>query len=134
VETVVEGCKAVISKSGAGEWDGVCLAVGLKRSVVPGYQIGGGRGGAGEEGDVDGKAEAEEWEVVCQSFRFEFVDGEVRGSKGKEGRNEFGGTYSDFVLQNPNLVHLTVFLLVYGLLIKFWGLDRDFWGHVMANL
>jgi hypothetical protein len=59
-----------------GDWDGVCLAVGMKRKLV---------GGGFEVGE-------EEWEDVCAERGFEFVDGEVGlpkgGAKGK--RNEFG--------------------------------------------
>jgi hypothetical protein len=70
VARVVEGCKEASSKEGNGEWDGVCLAVGLRRAVVPGLEV----------------VEAE-WEDVCMEGGFEWVDGEVVG----RGRNEFGG-------------------------------------------
>jgi hypothetical protein len=70
VARVVEGCKELSSKEGNGEWDGVCLAVGLRRAVVPGLEV-----------------LEEEWEDICMERGFEFVDGEVEG----RGRNEFGG-------------------------------------------
>jgi hypothetical protein len=70
VARVVEGCKEASLKEGNGEWDGVCLAVGLRRAVVPGLEV----------------VEAE-WEDICMEGGFEWVDGEVVG----RGRNEFGG-------------------------------------------
>ncbi len=73
VSRVIEGCKEISSKEGNGEWDGVCLAVGLRRAAVPGLEVG----------------EAE-WEDVCMEGGFEWVDGEVLG----RGRNEFAGMYS----------------------------------------
>jgi hypothetical protein len=62
----------VSEKEGRGEWDGVCLAVGLRRSVVPGLEV-----------------QGEEWEDVCMEGGFEFVDGEVKG----RGRDKFGGRW-----------------------------------------
>jgi len=75
VARVVEGCKRVSEKEGKGEWDGVCLAVALRRAVVPGLEV-----------------QGEEWEDVCMEGGFEFVDGEVGGIAGNE-RNEFGGRW-----------------------------------------
>jgi hypothetical protein len=72
VARVVEGCKKVSEKEGNGEWEGVCLAVGLRRAVVPGLEVRG-----------------EDWEDVCMEGGFEWVDGEVRGG----GRDEFGGRW-----------------------------------------
>jgi hypothetical protein len=82
VARVIEGCKNANEKEGRGDWDGVCLAVGLRRAVVPGLEVGEG-----------------EWEDVCMERGFEFVDGEVDGSAGRErGRNEFGGGCGDVFL------------------------------------
>jgi len=94
VARVVEGCKEASVKEGNGEWDGVCVAVGLRRAVIPGLQV-----------------EEAEWEDVCMEGGFEWVDGEVAG----RGRNEFGGMYwvdsfhyllLALLVQSPYCLHL----------------------------
>lgn len=88
VKRVVDACSGPGWDDGdggggyGGDWDGVCLAVGMKRRVLPGLEV-----------------SNEEWEEMCGDFGFEFVDGEVKG-KGKSGkgeRNEFGGTFIPLV-------------------------------------
>jgi hypothetical protein len=67
VEETMKTIMEVIERHMGYEWDGVCLAVAMKQSVVPG---------------LDKTSEA--WEDSCREYRFEFVDGEGNG------RNEFG--------------------------------------------
>lgn len=58
----------VIKKARGYSWDGVCLAVATHQSTVP-YL----------DKDVD------EWEDICRSFDFEYIDAEAKG------RNDYGG-------------------------------------------
>lgn len=67
VEETMKAIKEVVEKHVGYGWDGACLAVAMKQSVVPGLEKSG-----------------EEWEDSCREYGFEFVDGEG------EGRNEFG--------------------------------------------
>jgi hypothetical protein len=65
-----------------GGWDGVCVAVGMKRAVLGWVRDGEADGGGEEMG-------AEEWEDICSEFGFEYVDGEDRG----KGKNKYGGLW-----------------------------------------
>lgn len=87
-----------------GDWDGVCLAVAMERTTLPGYEV-----------------SAEEWEDMCFGLGFEFVDGEVKGSlssssKAKSSavkRNEFGGkSFASYFSVFKNLFHSPVFTKV----------------------
>jgi hypothetical protein len=64
-----------------GGWEGICVAVGMKRGVL-------GWVSDGVEGEEGREMTAEEWDGVCTEFGFEYVDGE--DSRG--GRNEYGGS------------------------------------------
>lgn len=103
VGRVIAGCKAIVSKSGAGEWDGVCLAVGLRRAVVPGLNV-----------------TAEDFEDVCQGYGFEFVDGEVDVGKGRK-RNEFGGMYSEAAFSESDFQGISVLILILAFLLWLMG-------------
>ena len=67
VEETMKTIKEVIETHMGYDWDGVCLAVAMKQSVVPGLE-----------------KSSESWEDTCREYRFEFVDGEEKG------KNEFG--------------------------------------------
>lgn len=67
VEETIKAIKEVVEKHMGYEWDGVCLAVAMKQSVVPRLN-----------------KSNEAWEDSCREYGFEFVDGEGQG------RNEFG--------------------------------------------
>ena len=67
VEETMKAIREVVERHMAYDWDGVCLAVAMKQSVVPGLEKSG-----------------SEWEDSCREHGFEFVDGEGQG------RNEFG--------------------------------------------
>lgn len=67
VKETMKTIKEIVERHMGYEWDGVCLAVAMKQSVVPGLE-----------------KSSEAWEDLCREYKFEFVDGEGQG------RNEFG--------------------------------------------
>jgi len=63
----MKAVQEVIEKAAGYSWEGTCLAVGMKQGLTGGLKLG------------------DDWEDVCLSYGFEYVDAEAKG------RNEFGG-------------------------------------------